>query len=227
MGPLTFASYEGNLTLTFPRELSNAEIYEVPEVMLGGEGSSFKFGPSVYIACHDLLVVAKDIQVFGTGDESEMSVLLNVANLISENVKIRVESAQLHLLCDDLSYPWTQYQKKLNPSKLRSDAREASALYLELRRIVLRFKDAKKGEAALFQPFVDNLIIGENRRARTALDFLQSIGCVELRNSMYLLDLAEFAKLGISRPQLRELEMSEAVVAVHQRLVEFASRKGR
>ncbi|AMW11967.1 hypothetical protein A4E84_22175 [Streptomyces qaidamensis] len=227
MGPLTFASYEGNLTLTFPRELSNAEIYEVPEVMLGGEGSSFKFGPSVYIACHDLLVVAKDIQVFGTGDESEMSVLLNVANLISENVKIRVESAQLHLLCNDLSYPWTQYQKKLNPSKLRSDAREASALYLELRRIVLRFKDAKKGEAALFQPFVDNLIIGENRRARTALDFLQSIGCVELRNSMYLLDLAEFAKLGISRPQLRELEMSEAVVAVSQRLVEFASGKGR
>jgi hypothetical protein len=156
-----------------------------------------------------------------------MPVLLNVANLTSENVKIRVESAQLHVLCDDLYYPWTQYQKKLNPSKLHSNAREASALYLELRRIVLRFKDAKKGEAALFQPFVDNLIIGENRRARTALDFLQSIGCVEVRNSMYLLDLAEFAKLGISRPQLRELEMSEAVVAVSQRLVEFASRKGR
>ncbi|WP_435643473.1 hypothetical protein ACR9VJ_19415 [Streptomyces sp. H49] len=227
MGPLGFASYEGSLTLTFPRELSNAEIYEVPEVVLGGEGNSFKFGPNVYIACHDLLVVAKDVQVFGTGNEAEMPVLLNVANLISENVKIRVESAQLHVLCDDLYYPWTQYQKKLNPSKLHSNAREASALYLELRRIVLRFKDAKKGEAALFQPFVDNLIVGENRRARTALDFLQSIGCVEVRNSMYLLDLAEFAKLGISRPQLRELEMSEAVVAVSQRLVEFASRKGR
>ncbi|WP_225828231.1 hypothetical protein [Streptomyces naphthomycinicus] len=226
MGPLAFASYEGNLTVTFPRELSHAEIYEVPEVMLGGEGSSFKFGPNVYIACHDLLVMAKEIQVFGTGDESETPVLLNVANLISENVKIRVESAHLHVLCDELSYPWTQYQKKLNPSKLRTNAREASALYLELRRIVLRFKDAKKGEAALFQPFVDNLVIGENRRARTALDFLRSIGCVELRNSMYLLDLTEFAKLGISRPQLRELEMSEAVVAVSQRLVEFASRNG-
>lgn len=225
MEPLVFASYEGNLTLTFPRELSNAQIHEVPEVMLGGEGSSFKFGPSVYIACHDLLVMAKDIQVFGSGNESEMPVLLNVANLISENVKIRVESAQLHVLCDDLSYPWTQYQKKLNPSKLHADAREASALYLELRRIVLRFKDAKKGEAALFQPFVDNLVIGENRRARTALDFLQSIGCVELRNSMYLLDLTEFAKLGISRPQLRELEMSDAVAVVSRKLVEFASQK--
>ncbi|MEU7322346.1 hypothetical protein ABZ682_17560 [Streptomyces griseoviridis] len=226
MGPLGFASYEGNLTLTFPRELSHAEIYEVPEVILGGEGSSFKFGPSVYIACHDLLVMARDVQVFGTGGESETPVLLNVANLISENVKIRVESSRLLVLCDELSYPWTQYQKKLNPSKLRSNAREGSALYLELRRIVLRFKDAKKGEAALFQPFVDNLVIGENRRARTALDFLQSIGCVELRNSMYLLDLTEFAKLGISRPQLRELEISEAVVAVSQRLFEFASRKG-
>lgn len=226
MGPLGFASYEGNLTLTFPRELSHAEIYEVPEVILGGEGSSFKFGPSVYIACHDLLVMARDVQVFGTGGESETPVLLNVANLISENVKIRVESSRLLVLCDELSYPWTQYQKKLNPSKLRSNAREGSALYLELRRIVLRFKDAKKGEAALFQPFVDNLVIGENRRARTALDFLQSIGCVELRNSMYLLDLTEFAKLGISRPQLRELEISEAAVAVSQRLFEFASRKG-
>ncbi|MGW4202754.1 hypothetical protein [Streptomyces sp. NPDC004726] len=227
MEPLIFASHDGNLAMTFPRELSNAEIHEAPEVILGGEGSSFKFGPSVYIACRDLLVMAKDVQVFGTGDESETSVLLNIANLISENVKIRVESAHLHVLCDELTYPWTQYQKKLNPSKLRSDVREASALYLELRRIVLRFKDAKKGEAALFQPFVDNLVIGENRRARTALDFLESIGCVELRNSMYLLDLTEFAKLGISRPQLRELEMSDAVVAVSQRLVEFASRRGR
>ncbi|CAL9448348.1 hypothetical protein SUDANB96_02402 [Streptomyces sp. enrichment culture] len=227
MAPLGFASHEGNLTLMFPRELSHAEIYEVPEVMLGGEGNSFKFGPNVYISCHDLLVMAKEIQVFGRGNDSETPVLLNVANLISENVKIRVESARLHVLCSELSYPWTQYQKRLNPTKLHSNAREASALYLELRRIVLRFKDAKKGEAALFQPFVDNLIIGENRRARTALDFLQEIGCVELRNSMYLLDLAEFAKLGISRPQLRELEMSEAVAAVSQKLVEFASRTGR
>ncbi|GGV15315.1 hypothetical protein GCM10010275_65820 [Streptomyces litmocidini] len=224
MGPLVFASHEGNSTLTFPRELSHATIYEVPEVMLGGEGSSFKFGPSVFISCHDLLVMARDIQVFGTSDESEMPVLLNVANLISDNVKIRVESTHLHVLCDELTYPWTQYQKKLNPSELLSNAHEASALYLEMRRIVLRFKDAKKGEAALYQPFVDNLVIGENRRARTALNFLESIGCVELRNSMYLLDLTEFAKLGISRPQLRDLEMSDAVVAVSRRLVEFGSR---
>lgn len=225
MGPLTFTSFEGNLSLTFPRELSHAEIYEVPEVMLGGEGSSFKFGPGVYIACQDLLVTAKDVQVFGTGDDSETPVLLNVSNLISDNVKIRVESTHLHILCDELSYPWTQYQKKLNPSALHSSAREASALYLEMRRIVLRFKDAKKGEAALYQPFVDNLIIGENRRARTALDFLESIGCVEQRNSMYLLDLTEFAKLGISRPQLRELELSSAVTSLSQRLFEFASQR--
>ncbi|MFE1550875.1 hypothetical protein [Streptomyces sp. NPDC058718] len=227
MKPLGFISYEGNLTLTFPRELSHAEIYEVPEVLLGGEGNSFKFGPSVYVSCHDLLVTAKDIQVFGTGDDAEAPVLLNVANLISENVKIRVESTHLHILCDELAYPWTQYQKRLNPAEVHSNAREARALYLEMRRIVLRFKDAKKGEAALYQPFVDNIVIGENRRARTALDFLESIGCVKLRNSMYLLDLTEFAKLGISRPQLRDLEMSEAVAAVGHRLVEFGSQKDR
>lgn len=226
MGPLDFVSHEGNLTLTFPRELSYAEIYEVPEVILGGEGNSFKLGPSVYISCRDLLVMAKDIQVFGAGDESEAPVLLNIANLTSDNVKIRVESTQLHILCDDLPYPWGQYQKKLDPSRMRSNIKEGFALYLEMRRIVLRFKDAKKGEAALYQPLVDNLVIGENRRARTALDFLENIGCVELRNSMYLLDLAEFAKLGISRPQLRDLEISEAVVAVSKRLVEYASREG-
>ncbi|MFE1770054.1 hypothetical protein [Streptomyces sp. NPDC059008] len=224
--PLTFASFEGNLSLTFPRELSHAEIYEVPDVMLGGEGNSFKFGPSVYISCQDLLVAAKDVQVFGAGDEGEAPVLLNVSNLISDNVRIRVESTRLHVLCEDLSYPWTQYQKKVDPTVLRSSAREAWALYLEMRRIVLRFKDAKKGEAALYQPLVDNLVIGENRRARTALDFLQYIGCVELRNSMYLLDLAEFAKLGISRPQLRDLELSPQVLTASESLVEFARRRG-
>ncbi|WP_405693557.1 hypothetical protein [Streptomyces sp. NBC_01185] len=222
MGPLVFQTFEDTLSVTFPRELSFTEIYDVPEVMLGGDGRSFKFGPGVHISCGDLLVTAKDIQVFGSADGEERPTVLNVGNLVSDNVKIRVESAKLILISEDASYPWSQYQQKMDFDLMNFNVRESYALYLEMRRIVLRFKDAKKGEAALFQPFVDNLIIGENKRARTALEYLQSIGCVVLRNSMYLLDLGEFAKLGISRPQLRDLEVTDAAVHVATELMNFS-----
>ncbi|MFD0329049.1 hypothetical protein ACFQZC_14875 [Streptacidiphilus monticola] len=148
---------------------------------------------------------------------------MNLGSLTSEHVNLKAEPEQLIVVCDELFYPWSQHQKRVNLDELRSNSREAYWLYVELRRIVLRFKDAKAGEVALYQPFLDNLVIGENRRARIALDFLQDIGCVTLRNSMYLLNLAEYAKLGISRTQLRNLEMTEASKEWAERLMNFAA----
>ncbi|MFC5908449.1 hypothetical protein [Streptacidiphilus monticola] len=221
MGPLGFVTHEGTIGISFPRELSHADIYEVPEVTLGGDGGSFKLGPQVYISCGELLVLAKEVHVHG--EASKYPVLLNLGSLTSEHVNLKAEPEQLIVVCDELFYPWSQHQKRVNLDELRSNSREAYWLYVELRRIVLRFKDAKAGEVALYQPFLDNLVIGENRRARIALDFLQDIGCVTLRNSMYLLNLAEYAKLGISRTQLRNLEMTEASKEWAERLMNFAA----
>ena len=130
------------------------------------------------------------------------------------------------LICEDhLGFPWSKYQRRLDLGGLAADAIERKALYLEFRRIVLRFKDAKDGEAAVYQPMMDNLIVGTNRRARTVLDYLQDIGCVKLARSMYLLDLASFAELGISRSQVRDLEMTDAMGKISRDILRFAKNK--
>ncbi|MFJ5739582.1 hypothetical protein [Streptomyces microflavus] len=223
IGPLHFVTHEGTLSITFPRELSHINIWDVPEVILGGDRSSFKFGPGVYIACADLMVSASELQVYVGRDFSP--VLLNIKSLISEGVKIQGDPSDVILICEEyLGFPWSKYQRKLDLGGLAADAREGSALYLEFRRIVLRFKDAKDGEAAVYQPMMDNLVVGTNKRARTILDYLQDIGCVKLARSMYLLDLASFAKLGISRSQLRDLEKSDAAHKISRDLLGFAKR---
>lgn len=222
--PMDFLTYEGTVSISFPRELSYANIWDVPEIILGGDRPSFKFGPSVYISCADLMVSANELQAYiGRG---ESPVLLHVKSLISEHVKIQGDVSDVILICDDhLGFPWSQYQRRLDLGGLAADARERSALYLEFRRIVLRFKDAKDGEAAVYQPMMDNLVVGSNRRARMVLDYLQDIGCVQLARSMYLLDLASFAKLGISRSQLRDLEMTDAMGRISRDILSFAKRK--
>ncbi|MFI0710771.1 hypothetical protein ACH4SK_08965 [Streptomyces inhibens] len=224
IGPLHFFTHEGTVSITFPRELSYANIWDVPEVILGGDRPSFKFGPGVYIACADLMVSASELQAYVGRDLS--SVVLNVKSLISESIKIQGETSDVILICEEhLGFPWSKYQRRLDLGGLAADARERSALYLEFRRIVLRFKDAKDGEAAVYQPMMDNLVVGTNKRARTVLDYLQEIGCVKLAKSMYLLDLASFAGLGISRSQLRDLEKTDSVQKISRDILEFAKRR--
>ncbi|QMV23349.1 hypothetical protein GQS52_18035 [Streptomyces sp. SCUT-3] len=220
MRPLNFLSHEGTTTLSFPRELSHTDIWEVPEVILGGDHRSFKFGPRVYISCGDLMVSSNELQVYA--EKEGLPVFIAAKSVTSDNVKIQVESADMLIVCDDeLPFPWSRYRKDLDFTKLASEAREASALYLEFRRIVLRFKDAKRREAAVYQPMMDNLVIGTNKRARAVLEFLQHIGCVKLQRSMYLLDFSEFAKLGISRSQLRDLEETSAMGRISKMLLDF------
>ncbi|MFF6961076.1 hypothetical protein [Streptomyces sp. NPDC008317] len=219
LGPIVFLTHEGTKSISFPRELSRANIYNVPDVMLGGDHISFKFGDGVYLSCRDLLIAAKDVQVYI--GESGTPVLMNVGSVLSEGVKVQAETADLAIFSSDLPYPWSRYQKTIDLQGVQSDAREARALFLEFRRIILRFKNAKDGEVAVYQPMMDNLVIGENKRARSVLDFLQSIQCVKLTRSMYLLDLNEYAKLKLSRSQLRDLETSPAVSEVSRRLLAF------
>ncbi|WP_328955740.1 hypothetical protein [Kitasatospora purpeofusca] len=220
MPPLVFKSHSETLSITFPRELSHAEIFEVPEVIIGGDGGSFKFGPSVYLECRDLLVASHEVLAFCS--DQDPAVILNVGLLTSDNVKVKAEAAKLFIITESLDYPWSQYHRNVDLGAAISNQREARALYLELRRIVIRFKDAKNGEAAIYQPFLDNIVIGENRRARTVLNYLQRKGCVTLRNGNYLLDFAEFSKLGISRSHLRDLQMTDAAFAVSLELIDFA-----
>ncbi|MFD0167838.1 hypothetical protein ACFVJH_27410 [Streptomyces decoyicus] len=222
--PMHFLTHEGTVSVAFPRELSYANIWDVPEVILGGDRPSFKFGPAVYISCSDLMVSASELQAYiGRG---ENPVFLHVKSLISENIKIQGDVSDVLLLCEDhLGFPWSKYQRRLNLGGIAADARERSALYLEFRRIVLRFKDAKDGEAAVYQPMMDNLVVGANKRARMVLDYLQDIDCVKLTRNMYLLDLTSFAELGISRSQLRDLEMTDAMGAISRDILRFAKRK--
>lgn len=223
VGPLNFTSHEGTTSVSFPRELSQAHIWEVPDVILGGDHRSFKFGPGVYISCGDLLISSNEVQVY-PGEEG-VPTLISTGSLASDSQKVQADGSSLIVFCEEeLPFPWSRHQKNISISDIASEAREASALYLELRRIVLRFKDAKRGEGAVFQPMMDNLIIGENRRARTVLNFLQEIGCVKIAKSMYLLDFTEFAKLGISRQQLRDLETSKASSLVSSQLLRFSKR---
>ncbi|WP_329198272.1 MULTISPECIES: hypothetical protein [unclassified Streptomyces] len=223
VGPLMFLTHEGTTSITFPRELSYANIWEIPEVILGGDQPSFKFGPSVYISSADLLFSSSEIQVY-VGSE-ETPVLLTAKTLTSDSLKIQADAPKFMVICEEeLSFPWSKYQRRIDLGGLAADSREQRALYLELRRIVLRFKDAKDGEAAVFQPFMDNLVIGGNARARKVLDYLQEIGCVNLSRSMYLLDFAKFAALGISRSQLRDLEMTDSAVKVSVDLLRFSKK---
>ncbi|MFJ5633233.1 hypothetical protein ACIQF5_11320 [Streptomyces goshikiensis] len=223
VGPLTFLTHEGTTSITFPRELSYANIWETPEVILGGDQPSFKFGPSVYISSADLLFSSSEIQVYvGSGDTP---VLVTAKTLASDSLKIQADASKFMVICEEeLSFPWSKYQRRINLGGLAADSREKRALYLELRRIVLRFKDAKDGEAAVYQPFMDNLVIGGNERARKVLDYLQDIGCVKLSRSMYLLDFAQFAALGISRSQLRDLEMTDSAIKVSVDLLRFSKK---
>ena len=222
--PMEFLTYEGTVSIAFPRELSYANIWDIPEIILGGDRPSFKFGPGVYISCADLMVSAGELQAYIGRDEAP--VLLHVKSLISENVKIQGDVSDVLLICEDhLGFPWSKYQRRLDLGGLAADAIERKALYLEFRRIVLRFKDAKDGESAVYQPMMDNLIVGTNRRARTVLDYLQDIGCVKLARSMYLLDLASFAELGISRSQVRDLEMTDAMGKISRDILRFAKNK--
>ncbi|UGQ08942.1 hypothetical protein LO772_18340 [Yinghuangia sp. ASG 101] len=226
VGPLKFASDPGTLGVIFPRELSYADLFEVPEVTLGGGGGSFKLGPAVFATCQDLLMAAADVQIFPAQGAEDFPVLINVGSIVSENLRIRViDPARLIVTGESLQHPWSQYQQHVSLDAFARGQQEAYLLYLELRRLVLRFKNAKKGEAGIFQPLMDNLVIGENRRARIVMDYLQDIGCVELRGHMYLLKLAEFGKLGISQPALRELEYSPPVLDLAQKLMHYAATK--
>ncbi|MEV0008447.1 hypothetical protein [Streptomyces sp. NPDC047973] len=223
VGPLAFLTHEGTTSITFPRELSYANIWEIPEVILGGDQPSFKFGPSVYLSSADLLFSSSEIQVY-VGSE-EAPVLLTAKTLASDNLKIQADASRFMVICEEeLSFPWSKYQRRIDLGGLAADSREKRALYLELRRIVLRFKDAKDGEAAVYQPFMDNLVIGGNGRARKVLDYLQEIGCVKLSRSMYLLDFTQFATLGISRSQLRDLEMTDSAIKVSLDLLRFSKK---
>ncbi|MFE7128026.1 hypothetical protein [Streptomyces sp. NPDC057617] len=222
--PLNFITHEGTTSVSFPRELSNANIWSVPEVTLGGDHSSFKFGPNVYISCGDLLLSSNEIQAYVEKDESP--ILLTVGSLTSDNVKIQADPSEFFVICeDDLTFPWSRYQRRLDVGGLAADARESRALYLEFRRIVLRFKDAKNGEAAVYQPMMDNLVVGTNKRARMILDYLQEMGYVKLSSSMYLLDLAIFAQLGISRSQLRDLDATNAATRVSRNILEYSKKR--
>ncbi|MGI5527782.1 hypothetical protein ACQEVX_10255 [Streptomyces syringium] len=223
LGPLIFASHPGSTSVTFPRELSRANIWGVPDVVLGGDQRSFKFGANVYISCGDLLIASSEIRVFP--GEDELPVILSAGSLTSETVKLQAETKDLIIVSEDLTYPWSMYQRRVDVGSLASDSREAALLYLEFRRIVLRFKDAKNGEAAVYQPMMDNLVIGSNQRARDVLDFLQHIGCVSLSKSMYLLDFAKFSRLNISRSQLRDLEKTQAAAEVSRNLLDYAKEQ--
>ncbi|MGW8570607.1 hypothetical protein [Streptomyces niveus] len=223
VGPFIFISHEGTTSLSFPRELSRADIWNVPDLILGGDHRSFKFGPNVYISCGDLLVSSSELQVFSA--KENLPVFITARSVISDSVKIQVDPSDIIIVCDDdLSFPWSRYQKKLDFNQLASDAKEAAALYLEFRRIVLRFKDAKRGEAAFYQPMMDNIVIGKNKRARVVLDYLQHIGCVKVQRSMYLLDLGEFAKLEVSRSQLRDLEKNDTIANISNEILKFAKK---
>ncbi|MFJ1649728.1 hypothetical protein [Streptomyces sp. NPDC088258] len=201
---LAFATHEGTTSISFPRELSHANIWNVPEVTLGSDHPSFKFGSNVYISCGDLLLSSNEIQTYVAAGENP--VLLSSGSLISDGIKIQTDPNDLFVICeDDLTFPWSRYQRRLDVGGLAADARESRYLYLEFRRIVLRFKDAKRREAAVYKPMMDNLVVGTNKRAQVVMDYLLSMGYVKISNSMYLLDLAIFAQLGISRSQLRDL----------------------
>ncbi|MEU6754317.1 hypothetical protein ABZ914_49515 [Spirillospora sp. NPDC046719] len=222
IGPLRFRCHPSSLSVVFPRELRNANIWQVPEVILGGDQGSFKFGPDVFMSCTDLLVVARELQVYVTDQESP--VVIDANTLTSENTKVQAERNKLFINCRELAYPWSKYSTDVNLKLMATRAREAYALYLELRRIVLRFKDAKRGEGAVYEPLMDNLVISGNWRARQVLNYLEEVGCVERRNRMYLLKFAEFSKWNISRSQLRDLEFTDASAAVAEELVSYVER---
>jgi hypothetical protein len=222
VGPLRFAAYEGTECISFPRELSNADFWDVPAVILGGDHQSFRFGPDVHISCRDLLVAFGELQVYA--QKENLPIIIIAKSLDSDDVKIHADPSDLVVVCDEgLTFPWSRYEKKLDIGKMASDMREAAALYIELRRIILRFKDARgRGVGAVYQPMMDNLVVGSNRRARTVLNYLQQRNCVRLEKYMYLLDFAKFGELGLSRPQLRDLEQSDAASRISSELLEFS-----
>ncbi|WP_228994562.1 hypothetical protein [Streptomyces sp. DH8] len=220
---LTFFTHEGTTSISFPRELSYANIWNVPEVTIGGDHPSFKFGSSVYISCGDLLLSASEIQAYVGA--SENPILLSSGSLVSDGVKIQADSTDLIVICeDDLPYPWSRYQRRLDVGGLAADARESRYLYLEFRRLVLRFKDAKRGEAAVYKPMMDNLVVGTNKRAQTIMNYLTGMGYVKVSKSMYLLDLAIFAQLGISRSQLRDLDFTDAAKQVSKDILRYSKK---
>lgn len=226
MGPLHFHSHVGTQSISFPRELSFVHVFNVPEVTLGGASSSIKLGPDVVITCKDLLVAASELRVFV--NENEPPVVLEARNIMSENAKITSGGAHdLIVISPGATYPWSSFQVDALSLFSESGHGEGFPLYLELRKIVLRFKDAKRGQAAAFKPLLDNLVIGGNRRAQVALDYLQDIGCITLTGSMYLLDLGEFAKLGIPWPQLRNIKFSEPVRKLVDELGKYHESKKR
>lgn len=221
LGPLEFVSHVGNLSLGFPRELSNSQIYNVPDVMLGGDSLSFKMGPDVSIQCKDLLVSSSELQIY-VNDADSAPVIIVASSVISDNLKIKLQAPNdLLVVCPNLTHPWNQYQRVLDLGTLQENVREAQNLYIEFRRLVLRFKDAKRGQGAVFRPLMDNIVIGENRRARVVMDYLQNIGCVEQTGSLYLLNFSAFAKLGISRAQLRDLQHTDESMALASSLAEY------
>jgi hypothetical protein len=222
IGPLQFRCHPASLSIAFPRELRNANIWQVPEIILGGDQGSFKCGPEVFVTCTDLLVTARELQVYVAAEESP--VVIDTKSLTSENIQVQAERNVLFIHGQDLGYPWSKYATSFNINLAQSRAREAYALYLELRRIVLRFKDAKRGEGAVYEPLMDNLVISGNWRARQVLNYLEEVGCVERRNKMYLLKFAEFSKWNISRSQLRDLEFTEASAALARQLVNYVEK---
>ncbi|MEO3839882.1 hypothetical protein [Streptomyces sp. B22F1] len=221
---MTFSTHESTTSVTFPRELSHTTIWEVPEVILGGDHDSFKFGSHVYISCSEMLISTKEIRVYSPDDGAPT--LINAKVILSDDLKIHAKVEDFLVISEeDLAFPWSGYQQRLDLGSAREDGREARLLYLEIRRIVLRFKDAKDGEAAVFQPFMDNLVIGNNARARGVLDFLISVGCINTARSMYLLDLQEFAKFGVSRAQLRDAKVTSASVKLSFSVLHFTKAK--
>jgi hypothetical protein len=178
-----------------------------------GRGGRVTLGPSLIISCNGLIVQPSEVVVLTNSSYVDLEAKTYLGP--GDQRIQRLGSGSLFAHWDDMAYPWLEYREDL--PKILVD-RNRHRIYIEFRRLLLRFKDKHGNYLQAFKPMMDNLIIGGNETARKVLQRLVTLGLVTSDALFYYLDLSALAAEGVNYPDIRQSRLTPSVTRFLDRL---------
>jgi hypothetical protein len=178
---------------------------------LGG-GHEIDLGAPVEVTARKIIFDAQSL-IVRPSREAQDEVIIRCERLESSVQKITANGVNLSIAVEDmagLAYPVIGHAQKITPL---SDDADVLQKYLRLRRILCEFRSHSRGTMARYRKKIEDERVLKNEVGQSVLDKLLSDRIVWIDGQHYILEpdkLNEY--LGVSWPQLRKGEMSEALV---------------
>jgi len=193
--------------LSFPARLRDASIFFDGPVELGGQGHSFTLGPNVLLSCQELYVITPELAIYS---EPEHPVEIVAGSYLgSQNLRIGTYGqGNIRASWEAMEYPWVQYQvEATTPAVHEPLGRE----FAQLRRIVRRFRDARRGELFIYKELMDNFVLAGNELASFLMKRLLERGLISSDYRFYRLDIQQLDASGLNYTDLRENRLTPSI----------------